>query len=76
MELVLNGNNTKSSFKPVDFVVVRGKKVKFNSAEINEVLECSWYFIPDFPDLIKKKDLKYLTSWLATILFLCYFKVD
>uniref|UniRef100_M1DGR9 Putative plant transposon protein domain-containing protein n=1 Tax=Solanum tuberosum TaxID=4113 RepID=M1DGR9_SOLTU len=58
-----------STFKPVDSVIVRGKKVKCNSEDINTILGCTYNFPDDYQSLIKTMTLGELKSWLAPFLF-------
>uniref|UniRef100_M1DUT7 Putative plant transposon protein domain-containing protein n=1 Tax=Solanum tuberosum TaxID=4113 RepID=M1DUT7_SOLTU len=46
--LVPQGKKQATKFKPVDYVIVRGKKVKSDSDSINAVLECSEDIEDDF----------------------------
>uniref|UniRef100_M1DB83 Uncharacterized protein n=1 Tax=Solanum tuberosum TaxID=4113 RepID=M1DB83_SOLTU len=68
-ELVPKGKKKASSFKPSDFVFIRGRKVKRSSLDINAVLGCFWDFMHDYVDLVKKKALDDLKGWLAPLLF-------
>ncbi|WMV58161.1 hypothetical protein MTR67_051546 [Solanum verrucosum] len=68
-ELVPKGKKKVNMFKLVDNVMVRGKKVKCSSSEINEVFGCSRDFMHDYIDLIKKKTLDDLKGWLAPLIF-------
>ncbi|WMV49948.1 hypothetical protein MTR67_043333 [Solanum verrucosum] len=67
-ELVPKGKKKESAFKPVDFVIVRGRKVKYRSTKIIGVLGCAWDFMHNYPDLIKKKTLEDLKGWWASLL--------
>ncbi|WMV46381.1 hypothetical protein MTR67_039766, partial [Solanum verrucosum] len=66
-ELVPKRKKKASSFKSVDFVVVRGKKVKCRCSDINVVLGCSLDTMHDYIDLVKKKTLKDLKGCLSKV---------
>ncbi|WMV50528.1 hypothetical protein MTR67_043913 [Solanum verrucosum] len=53
---------------PVDYVEVRGKKVKYSETDINDVLDCTTHTIYALADMIKAKTLEDLKGWLAPLL--------
>uniref|UniRef100_M1DK10 Putative plant transposon protein domain-containing protein n=1 Tax=Solanum tuberosum TaxID=4113 RepID=M1DK10_SOLTU len=55
-------------FKLADEVMVRGRKVKCSSSDINAVLGCSQNFMHNYPDLVQKMTLEDLKGWLAALL--------
>ncbi|WMV24886.1 hypothetical protein MTR67_018271 [Solanum verrucosum] len=67
-ELVRKEKKKACTFKLVEYVVVRGKKVKCNNTNINEVLGCTINVIHFLVDEIKKKILDYLKGWLEQLI--------
>uniref|UniRef100_M1DRQ4 Integrase core domain containing protein n=1 Tax=Solanum tuberosum TaxID=4113 RepID=M1DRQ4_SOLTU len=57
-DLVPQGKKKASAFKLVDFVVVRGKKVKCSSDDINVVFDRASDFIHDYHSTITTKTLE------------------
>jgi len=68
-ELVPKGKKKASLFKPVDFMVIRGTKVKCRYSDINEVLGCSLDIMHDYIDLDKNNTVEDLKCWLAPLFF-------
>lgn len=66
-KLVPKGKNKVSSFKLIDHVVVRDRKVKCRSTDINEVLGCTMNVIYYFVDKIQKNTLDDLKGLLARL---------
>ncbi|WMV09764.1 hypothetical protein MTR67_003149 [Solanum verrucosum] len=67
-KLVPKGNKKARSFKLVDNVVVRGKKVKCSSTDINKVLGYTMNVIHFFVDQLQKKTLDDLKGWLVLLI--------
>uniref|UniRef100_M1DZ14 Integrase core domain containing protein n=1 Tax=Solanum tuberosum TaxID=4113 RepID=M1DZ14_SOLTU len=61
------GKKKSSTFKPIDDVIVRGRKVKCSNTDINEVLRCTMNVMHYYIDLIQKKTLDDLKGWLAPL---------
>uniref|UniRef100_M1DVF0 Putative plant transposon protein domain-containing protein n=1 Tax=Solanum tuberosum TaxID=4113 RepID=M1DVF0_SOLTU len=68
-KLVPKGKKKANSFKPVDHVVVRGRKAKCSSTDINEVIVYTMNVIHYFVDKIQKITLDDLKGWLAPLIF-------
>lgn len=56
-----------TQFKLVDYVVVKGRKVKYDSDPINAVLEYSTIIGDDYQYNIKKTSLQYMKIFFAPI---------
>ena len=68
-DLVPQGKKKSSDFKLVDFIVVRGKKVKCRIDDINVEFKWATEFMHDYKSMIKTKTLDDLKC-LLTLLFL------
>uniref|UniRef100_M1DWJ0 Putative plant transposon protein domain-containing protein n=1 Tax=Solanum tuberosum TaxID=4113 RepID=M1DWJ0_SOLTU len=68
VKLVPKGKKKASSFKSVDHVVARGRKVKCSNTDINEVLGCIMNVIHYFVDRIQKNTLDDLKGWLVPLI--------
>lgn len=72
----MKGKKKASMFKPVNFVVIRGKKVKCRCLDINKVLGCSLDFMYDYIDFFKNKTIEDLKGWLSPLLSNVILEVD
>ncbi|KAG5590272.1 hypothetical protein H5410_040786 [Solanum commersonii] len=63
--LIPQRKNQATSFKPVDYVVVRGKRVQCYFSTINVVLECTTRLEDDCLHMIRTKTLDNMEKWLA-----------
>uniref|UniRef100_M1DJ37 Putative plant transposon protein domain-containing protein n=1 Tax=Solanum tuberosum TaxID=4113 RepID=M1DJ37_SOLTU len=57
-----------AKFEPIDYVVVRGKKVMCDSTNINAVLECNENIVDAYQYMIKTKSLGNIKNWLAPLI--------
>uniref|UniRef100_M1DEY5 Putative plant transposon protein domain-containing protein n=1 Tax=Solanum tuberosum TaxID=4113 RepID=M1DEY5_SOLTU len=67
-DLVPQGKKKASTFKPVEFVMVRGRKVGCRSGDINVVFERATNFIHEYQSMTTAKTLNYLKGWLAPLI--------
>uniref|UniRef100_M1DUR6 Putative plant transposon protein domain-containing protein n=1 Tax=Solanum tuberosum TaxID=4113 RepID=M1DUR6_SOLTU len=66
--LIPQGMKPTAKFKTVDYVVVRGRKVKCGSDAINAVLECSVRIEDDCQYKIRTTVLEDMKKWLALLI--------
>uniref|UniRef100_M1DPP3 Putative plant transposon protein domain-containing protein n=1 Tax=Solanum tuberosum TaxID=4113 RepID=M1DPP3_SOLTU len=69
-DLVPQGKKKASAFKPVEFVMVRGKKVSCSSDDINTVFEMATDFEHEYQSIIITKTLDDLKGWLAPLIWI------
>uniref|UniRef100_M1DPV2 Putative plant transposon protein domain-containing protein n=1 Tax=Solanum tuberosum TaxID=4113 RepID=M1DPV2_SOLTU len=69
MEVVSKGRKNANAFMPINYVVVRGQKVKCRSSDMNDALGSTMNFMSYYMDKINKKNLDDLKGWLAPLIF-------
>uniref|UniRef100_M1DFU4 Uncharacterized protein n=1 Tax=Solanum tuberosum TaxID=4113 RepID=M1DFU4_SOLTU len=66
--LIPHGNKPAAKFKPVDYVVVKGKKVQCDPPAINVVLGCTVTLEDNNQIMIRKMSLEDMKEWLAPLI--------
>uniref|UniRef100_M1DB94 Integrase core domain containing protein n=1 Tax=Solanum tuberosum TaxID=4113 RepID=M1DB94_SOLTU len=66
--LIPQGKKPTAKVKPVDYVVVRGKKVHYDFTTINAVLECTTRLEDDYHHKIRTTTLENMKKWLAPLI--------
>uniref|UniRef100_M1DZ31 Putative plant transposon protein domain-containing protein n=1 Tax=Solanum tuberosum TaxID=4113 RepID=M1DZ31_SOLTU len=66
--LIPQGKKPTTKFKPVDYVVVRGKRVQCDFTAINAVLECTTRLEDDCQYKIRTKMVENMKKWLTLLI--------
>ncbi|KAG5580264.1 hypothetical protein H5410_050891, partial [Solanum commersonii] len=60
--------NPTAKFKPIDYVVVRGKRVQCDLTAINVVLECTTRMEDDYHHKIRTTTLENMKKWFVVMI--------
>uniref|UniRef100_M1DT06 Putative plant transposon protein domain-containing protein n=1 Tax=Solanum tuberosum TaxID=4113 RepID=M1DT06_SOLTU len=66
--LIPRGKKLAAKLKPIDCVVVRGKKVQCDSPSLNVVLGCTATLEDDNQVMIRRTSLEIMKKWLAPLI--------